>query len=175
MRATAATPAADLSKQELANRAAASRGIATAFGEVVSVLARSKQYRQYTLADLDWLVAPAIGLGQFAKADARDKVHGFTSPVAIVLWARVSDQLDTELSGALDKPIRLKATDWRGGENCWVIVAEGDPRSVAALLQQVKERLFKDVPLKIRRTGADGKQTVALVDLEPQAPRTAAS
>lgn len=163
-----APPAPEFTKQELAKRAAASRGIATAFGEIVSVLARSKHYRQHMLADLEWLVTPAIGAGQFAKADARHKVHGFTTPVAIVLWAKVSDEIDKELSSSLDKPIRLKPADWRSGEHAWVIVAEGEARSVATLLQQVKERVFKDVPLKARAAGPNGKPIVAQVALKPR-------
>lgn len=165
--------AAELSAEELQKRAAASKGISAAFGEIVAVLARSQHYKHYSLADLEWLAAPAIALGQFAKADAQHKTLGFTTPIAIVMWAKVSEEVDQRLSAALDQPIRLKPQEWKSGDIAWVVVAEGEQRATAALLQQIKERLFKDATLKARVMGPNGKAVVANLAVQaPAAPAT---
>lgn len=168
----AANAAPELSTEELQRRAQASKGIAAAFGEIVAILARSQHFKHYSLADLEWLVAPAIAHGQFAKADAQHKTLGFTTPIAIVMWARVSPEVDERLSASLDQPIRLKPQDWKSGDIAWVVVAEGEQRAAAALLQQIKGKLFKDQVLKARVMGPNGKTVVA--NLALQAPPAAA-
>lgn len=166
----AAAQAPELSPEELQKRAAASRGIAAAFGEIVAVLSRSQHFKHYALSDLEWLVAPAIALGQFAKADAQHKTLGFTTPIAVVMWALVSPEVDQRLSTELAQPIRLKPQEWKSGSIAWVIVAEGEQRAAAALLQQLKERVFKDVPLKARVLGPNGKPMAANIAVQAPSP-----
>lgn len=163
----------ELSPEELQKRAAASRNIAAAFGEIVALLSRSQHFKHYALTDLEWLVAPAIAHGQFAKADAQHKTLGFTTPIAVVMWALVSPEVDQRLSTELEQPVRLKPQEWKSGSTAWVIVAEGEQRAAGALLQQLKERVFKDVPLKARVMGPNGKPVVANIAVQaPSAAKT---
>ena len=83
---------------------------------------RDTNFRNMRLSDLEWLVLPPVMAGQFSLAQApsphgRGKGAGGTEggvlvPVAVALWARVSDAIDKGLSENLDKPVRLKAGDW---------------------------------------------------------------
>jgi hemolysin-activating ACP:hemolysin acyltransferase len=68
--------------------------MSAAFGDAATVLMRSPHYKHYSLADLEWLVLPAIATGQFSLADARHRQIGLSAPVAVVLWASVSAEVD---------------------------------------------------------------------------------
>src|SRR6185312_11068885 len=115
---------------------------ARSFAQVVAVLMRDPNFRTMPLADLEWLVLPAVMSGQFRVAEApaslgpgkatdkardkatdkaRDKAPdkaktgGVLVPVAVALWARVSGEIDKALAGSLDQPVRLKPHQWASG------------------------------------------------------------
>ena len=69
---------------------------AATFGRIVSILMRSVTYKHYALSDLEWLVLPPMHLGQCAVMEAT--VNGRQAPVAVALWASVSDEVDKRLS-----------------------------------------------------------------------------
>jgi len=78
-----------------ASRDAATLRNAWAFTQVVGVLMRSPHYSRYTLGDLEWLVIPPLLAGQFRIGEAKvDKNQGAVMPVAVVLWASVSAEVD---------------------------------------------------------------------------------
>jgi RTX toxin acyltransferase family len=81
--ATANIPTTELSADELKRRAGLSKRMMAAFGEAVSVLMRSEVHRHQFMADLEWLVLPAIATGQFSIIDAQSKSIGFTQPVGL--------------------------------------------------------------------------------------------
>ncbi len=80
-----------------AKRLAASRQSAALLGDVVRLLARSPKYKHHSLADLEWLVAPALRTGQFQMAEGLDPSTGARGPLALVLWASVSDEAEGRL------------------------------------------------------------------------------
>ncbi len=89
--------------------------IAQAFSQVVAVLMRDPTFRQMRLADLEWLILPPVMAGQFRLAQVPAPPRrggaqegGTLIPVAVALWARVSDAIDKSLSGNLDKAARLR-------------------------------------------------------------------
>jgi hemolysin-activating ACP:hemolysin acyltransferase len=131
---------------------------ALTFTRIVSVLTRSPHYKHYTLSDLEWLVVPAILSGQCAVMEA--KLHGRQVPVAVALWASVSEEVDKRLSGNLAVPIKLRPDEWRSGENLWLINAVGDPKAVPLLLQQIGETTFKGSSVKMRTVRPGGQPTV---------------
>ena len=148
--------AGQLDKQELERRAAASKRLLMSFGEIVSVMMRSPQFKTATLADVEQLVVPAVSTGQFLVAEAQSKETGFITPVSVALWATVSDEVDQRLASNPDAPIKLAAEEWRSGANPWLIALVGDRRPMNALLRRLHETTFKDRPLRVRTRGEDG-------------------
>ena len=139
------------------------RRVAAAFGEIVAVLLRSPQHRHMFLADLEWLILPAIATGQFALAEARQKETGMAAPVAVLLWASVADEVDARLSSNLGQVMRLKPAEWASGGNAWLVEAVGDPRAVKALIDQTLAGPLKGRGLKVATRGADDKPAMQIL------------
>jgi cytolysin-activating lysine-acyltransferase len=148
-----------------------------AFSQVIAVLMRDPAFRQLRLADLEWLVIPPLMCGQYklaqapvqqligAKADDAKPPQegGVLVPVAVGLWARVSAQLDKQLTETLDKNVRLRPSEWTSGEHLWLMAAAGDPRAVPRFVEQLAKTEFKGKELKMRLRGADGKITIKTI------------
>jgi cytolysin-activating lysine-acyltransferase len=124
---------------------------------------QSPLYRHYAIADLEWLVVPPLVAGAFALAEANTQANGPSFPVATVLWASVSPDVDKRLSENLTAPIRLRPDEWRSGDQFWVIAAIGEPKVLGGLLQQLQKAAFGDRSVKIRTAGEDGKVTVKMI------------
>ena len=155
-----APAAPPLSAEESQKRAAVSKHLLLSFGEIVSVLMRSPQFRNMPLAEVEALVVPAVMSGQFLVAEAQSKSKGFVTPVAIALWASVSAEVDQRLSQDLEKPFRLQPNEWRSGETAWLSTLAGDGRIISPMLKQLQETTLKGKPLKMRVKGKDGNVTV---------------
>jgi hemolysin-activating ACP:hemolysin acyltransferase len=162
-----------LSPEEVSRVAERAKRIAAAFGEIVSVLMRTPAYRHLFLADLEWLVLPAIATGQFALAEARQK-DGLSMPVAVLLWATVSEEVDVRLTSNLGQPVRLKPSEWASGAQAWLVEAIGDRGAVKALLDQTLAGPLSGRSFKVASRGADGK-TVLRVLRAPDANTRAAA
>jgi cytolysin-activating lysine-acyltransferase len=147
---------------------------AQSFAQIVAVLMRDPNFRKMRLADLEWLVLPPVMAGQFQLAQApsplgrvkgkdagRERSEdggqegGVLVPVAVALWARVSDAVDKALSENLDQPVRLRPADWAGGDNIWLMAVAGDRRAVPKFLEQLAETEFKGRRVKMRLRGPE--------------------
>ena len=82
---------------EKARRQAAAMHNSLALTQIIGVLLRSQHYRQYRLADLEWLVIPPVLAGQYRIGEVKTK-EGASMPAAIVLWAKVSPEVDARLA-----------------------------------------------------------------------------
>ncbi len=134
---------------------------AAAFGEITSLLMRTNPYNDMPIKDLNWLVGPAVATGQFALAEAREKATGNSMPVAAVLWAMVSEDIDKRLTDDTSfEPLRLESKEWRSGDIPWIICAVGEQQVVSTLLQRLAKSTFKDNPARIRGRSEDGKIVV---------------
>ena len=133
------------------------------FGEIATVLMRSPELKHHSLADLEWLAAPAVMTGQFLLAEAQSKASGLTAPVAMVLWAQVSAEVDARLGANTGGPLRLTPGEWKCGDILWVIEAVGEAPLVQALLKRLLATGAKGRPVKMRARGKDGKMRVAVV------------
>ena len=150
-------------REEKARRGAVlSKRIAAAFGEIVSVLMRSKAHKDMPLSQLQSLV-PAVVTGQYVTAEAQSRENGLTSPIAILLWASVSDEVDKRLSADAEQPLRLSAAEWNGGDNIWVVEAVGDTRAISLLIKRMNDTRWKGRPVKVRARGEDGKALVKTI------------
>ena len=161
--------AGPLDNEEMKRRAAFSRDVSAGFGQLVSLMMRSRQHKYAMLAELDWLVIPALATRQYRVAEGVSQDKGLVAPIAAVLWASVSADVDRRLSESLDAAIRLKPEEWRSGEHVWIIEALGDPKAISAMLQHLKQNEFKDTRVRMRVRGQDGKVTVGRVELQPEA------
>ena len=84
-------------------------------GEIVSLFLKSPQHRHLSIVDLEWMALPPIQLGQVAVAQAQprqgERAQGEKTPVAAVLWARVSPEIDKRFSSDLKQPMRLQPSE----------------------------------------------------------------
>jgi hemolysin-activating ACP:hemolysin acyltransferase len=136
---------------------------AVTFTRIVSVLTRSPHYKHYTLSDLEWLVVPPILTGQCAVMEAN--VGGRPTPVAVALWAGVSDEVDRRLSENLSTPVKLRPDEWQSGAILWLIDAVGDPTAVPLLLRELREGALQGFEIKLRTLGPDARQVVSNLGL----------
>lgn len=156
------------------------------FAQVVAVMMRDPNFRKMRLADLEWLALPPIMAGQFklaqmpstaggAKGQGGEKGNGQEGskgagqdggvlvPVAVALWARVSDTIDKQLSESLDKAVRLGPGDWASGSNIWLMAVAGDKRAVPKFIEQLAQTEFKGQRVKMRVRGPDNAVVVKTI------------
>jgi cytolysin-activating lysine-acyltransferase len=138
-------------------RTATVRQVDLALGQIVAVLMRSAAHKHYSLADLEWLVLPAVLSGQYRIAQAQQS--GVAAPVGVALWASVSADVDQRLCD-LSAPARLRPNEWRSGEIPWLMELVCDARIQQALLKDVGDTAFKGRGIKMRVRGADGKMQI---------------
>jgi hemolysin-activating ACP:hemolysin acyltransferase len=177
---SAASPVASPVAPRVRPREARQARFARSFAQVVAVLMRDPNFRTMPLADLEWLVLPAVMSGQFRVAEApaslgpgkatdkardkatdkaRDKAPdkaktgGVLVPVAVALWARVSGEIDKALAGSLDRPVRLKPHQWASGEHVWLVAVAGDRRAVPKLIERIASTELKGQRIKMRVKG----------------------
>lgn len=143
--------------------------VSASLGAVVSILMRSPEHKQHSLADLEWLIGPAIARQQFAIVEAPQGPNNMIVPVAAALWAMVSPGVDQRLTSELERPIRLTPAEWTSGQIPWIIIAAGDGPALSSLLQKVTESKFVSIPPKIRVRGRDGRIAIGRIELKPQA------
>jgi cytolysin-activating lysine-acyltransferase len=151
-----------------ARRQAAAMHNSLALTQIIGVLMRSQHFRQYTLGDLEWLVIPPVLAGQYRIGEVKTKKSEATLPVAVVLWAKVSPEVDARLTQSDTPALRLRPEDWTSGDILWLTHAVGEPRFVRHLLKQISETAFKGLEVKTRARGEDGKVVVQLLPTAAQ-------
>ena len=158
------TPGGDAGSEDDAakmRQAAGAKMAAAAFGEVTALLMRSPGHKHYSLADLEWLILPAVLSNQFALAGAKAKSNtAMTVPVGVALWARVSEDVDREITANLDRPLRLRPDQWSSGDILWLIDVVASAEVGRALIGQLSRTVFAGKSFKMRVADADGNRTV---------------
>lgn len=144
---------------------------AAAFGQLVSILVRSPKHRMDFLSELEWTVMPAIALEQYSIAEAKEKNSSRRFPVAAVMWALVSEEVDKRLASNLAQRPKLKPAEWRSGSIPWLIDAAGEPQAVSALLKSLVEQRFKETGLRMVTAGADKKPVPGILRASDPAPQ----
>lgn len=133
-----------------------SQRVAANFGNIVTILMQSPVHAGYELKDLHRLVVPAVVNNQFRLAEAHKKGSGFTVPVAVVLWARVSPAVADKLSDATQEHILLEREDWTSGDEHWIIEVVGEDRFVGPLLKTLLDSDLQNKSLKYRQRTQNG-------------------
>jgi cytolysin-activating lysine-acyltransferase len=92
----------------------ADKTVSTVLGEIVWLLTQSPQHKQLAIADLEWMIMPALLLRQFKLFYDTER----NIPVGVVLFAKVSDAV----AARLDAGGRLATLDdWRSGDTVRVM------------------------------------------------------
>jgi hemolysin-activating ACP:hemolysin acyltransferase len=167
-------PAPTMTPEQQQQAALASKMMMAAYGEIVSILARAPQYKTSTLSDLDWLVVPAVMSGQFSLAEAQMKGSGLVAPIGLVMWARVSADVDRRLTENIASPVRLQPAEWKSGDILWLIDALGEPRIIEAMLKRLVQTEWKGRDARMRARTKDGTFKVGLIS-DPKAAPAATS
>ena len=123
------------------------RRMMTSFGQIVTLMMRSAKYRHAFLAELDWLVAPAVATRQYSVAESQPNGADLAMPVAAIMWACVSPEVDARLSEARERP-RLRPSEWRSGQIPWLVETVGDAKAAAILLKRLVEGRFAETGVK---------------------------
>jgi cytolysin-activating lysine-acyltransferase len=127
-------------------------------GDVCWLLSQSGVHRyNFFLADLEWLVLPAIMNGQYKLFQAENR------PVGFAVWAYVSDDVQKRLAKGAGK---LAGQDWRSGKNLWLIDVVAPFGQVEQMLADLKRTAFKGKLFKYHRNNPDGGREVVTVQPE---------
>lgn len=143
-----------------------SRDVSTSFGQLVSIMMRSRQHKYTMLAELEWMIMPAMATRQFRVAEGVSPEKNMALPIAAVIWASVNAEVDRRMSENLDTLVRLKPDEWRSGEHVWIIETIGDGNAISGMLRHLKQTEFKDTNVRMRVRGKDGKTTIGRVEVD---------
>ena len=99
-----------LSKDDLSKLAAEQRHRRQRdFGRIVALLASVPEYQDLPLKDLHWLVMPAVTAGQYLMAEVKSEAGKPSGLAAVLLWARLSPEVEARVAEAKAKPIHTYA------------------------------------------------------------------
>jgi cytolysin-activating lysine-acyltransferase len=141
------------------------------FGKIAVVMMASPRHRKQPMGEFYAQVMPCLLTGQYMIAGAKPDGRDTSDPIAVLLWASVSDAVDQRVAAAIDTPITLAPNEWRSGNHVWVVDAVGPGKIIEAMLTQLSTNALKGQTVKIRRKNQAG-QTV--VDTWPLASAMAA-
>jgi cytolysin-activating lysine-acyltransferase len=137
---------------------------AATFGRVLALMMASPRHSMMSLAEANASVAPPLALGQIALMGAK---RGEATPMALAAaawWAFVSPEVDERLTASREPHLKLDPTEWRSGDQPWIIEAIGDPRIVSELIKTLADRQFRGQTAKLRAVLPDGRVAVGRLD-----------
>lgn len=137
---------------------------AAAFGEIMSLLLQSPRHRRVTLETLVRQMVPAYLTDQYLLARAKPKdAEAPETPVGVVFWASVSDEVDKRLSADPKGPIELSKKEWLSGSTIWLLEVVGAPKVSAALVKAVRDKVGVDKTIKIRTADPKGRPVIKVI------------
>lgn len=160
------TPLTPEEQEKHRQAAIVSKRISTGLGEIASVFMRSKAHAILPVGQLQTLM-PAVARNQYVTAEARSRENGMSSPIAVVIWATVSDAVDERLAADAQKPLNLAPAEWASGSHVWVVEAVGEPRAVSVLIKRLQDTRWKGQTVKLRARGEDGQASIKTLDAAP--------
>jgi len=106
-------------------------------GQIVTLLGQSPAHRHVFIADLEWLVLPAL-MARQARIWRRQTENG-ALPVIYVSWALVDEAVETRLRQG---QMRLKPNEWRCGDRAWLIDVVAPFGGADAALSELADQHF---------------------------------
>ena len=128
------------------------------FGGAVALFMRSPAHKHYSLADLEWLLIPPLRHNQFMAAEVK-LPNGQAVPAALVLWARVSAEVDARLTAESRYPVRLRPNEWQSGEVFWIVEAVGEAEAVRQCMEALANAALRGKQFKMLQR-PDGRSPV---------------
>lgn len=104
-------------------------------GEAVVLFTQSSRHRHLFIADIEWLIMPAIGLQQFRMFYVEGK------PIGVALWACVNEQVSARLRTGDG---RLSPPEWKSGNIVWLMDLISPFTDQMTLLNELKRTAFAD-------------------------------
>jgi len=154
----------NLATNTAVDRTGAGATVSASVGGIAVVYSRSPTHKHYSLADIEWLILPAVLSGQFYVVEAANDQTGSRDPIAAATWAFVSPEVDARLLSENSRRIRLRPGEWKCGEIGWIVDWAGDPRGVSAAIDWLKAGPFKDKNAKIVVRDLGGQARVATLN-----------
>ena len=114
-------------------------------GEVCWLMSRTQHRRHAFMADLEWLVMPALALGQ-ARLYRNDK----NDPIGFVSWATVSDEVNERFKSGV---ARLAPPEWRSGPHIWIFDIVTPFGGAKEILETVNKTLFEGKTVSVLPLG----------------------
>jgi cytolysin-activating lysine-acyltransferase len=108
-------------------------GTIPVLGGVVWLMMQQAGVRHTLLSELEWRVMPALVLQQ-SKLYLRDG-----APVAYVSWAQMSDAVAKRY---MEAPHQLTASDWKSGEQIWIIDLVTPFGGAPEVMKELRETIF---------------------------------
>jgi cytolysin-activating lysine-acyltransferase len=82
------------------------RTVGRMLGDIVWVMSQSPGHKHFALADLEWMVMPALILGQYRIFRDGQK------PVGVALWAYLDEEAEKKVEAGVG---RLRPDEWKAG------------------------------------------------------------
>lgn len=151
-------------KKKLAG-ATVSKMVASAIGDMVTLYSKDSAHKHFAFADMDWKILPPIVSGQYHIETADDPEYGTLRPVALVTWAKVSDELDERLSAQTNRQVvRLRPSDWNSGEHYWLVDVVVTSDGVIKALKLLHNNQLNETNAKLLVHEKNGKKIRTLFD-----------
>jgi cytolysin-activating lysine-acyltransferase len=131
------------------------------FGEIVWLMSQSAAHKHFAIADLEWMVMPALLLNQYRL------FHHEGRPIGAALWAFLSEEAEARLSL---NPVRLRPDEWKSGDRCWLVdlIAPGataENRYASVMLDDLRRTVLKGLRFSFNTTDIQiGKKAVITMD-----------
>lgn len=127
-----------------------------AASEILWLMTQTSSHRHFFLADAEWLIFAPIARARF-RIYRDDK----GAPAGCVLWASLSDEVQERVeSGAT----RLAPADWTSGDNLWIIDVIAPKGKAGAMVEDMRNTVFKGRRFKFHATDQQGKRAVQVME-----------
>ena len=133
--------------------------VSQVLGEVTWLLTQSPVHKQLFIGDLEWFVMPALLLEQFRM------FHGEKHPVAVALWARVSEDTDRRLR---EGAFKLRPDEWKGGSIPWLIELVAPFGGHEEILADLSAAIFPASAFNYHKVNETGQRVVASYSPAPK-------
>lgn len=138
-----------------------------AYGKIVSVLERDNRFQDMPLRQINGLIGPAIVVGQYAIVQSQQKETGIVGPpVAVVLWATVSEEVDRKMTDGANGTVMLSPQDWKSGDIRWLMLSSGPEQAVNGVLKALSEKLPPGKSFKARFADEKGGAQIGVLELK---------
>lgn len=123
-----------------------------AVGHAVWLMSRSPLHKHLMITDIEWLVTPPVMLGQFHLWERSGNPHAFAS------WAYLNEEAQERI--VTNGIRRLMPTDWKSGDQLWLIDFVCPFGGADALIEELKTRVLSNQRLKMLQATPGGRRSV---------------